>query len=107
VQELAGFFERRASLYQVEVGGSVPLHEKFQTQAATDQFLTGATTGPPSAYSAIVAGFLSKRKQVSKHKSIALDHDSRPYCDGPGEHRRVIYERVKFPVLAAWIDSGR
>ena len=48
----------------------------------------------------------SLRKHVGKHKSIALDHFSRPHSDGRREHRRIIHERVKFPVFAARVDSG-
>src|SRR5271169_883816 len=49
----------------------------------------------------------SFRKQVGKHKSIALDNFSCPHLDGAREHWRLIHERVKFPVLAARVDSGR
>jgi hypothetical protein len=49
----------------------------------------------------------SLRNQVGKYKSIALDHFSRAHRDGAREYRCIIYERVKFSVLPAWIDSRR
>src|SRR5580698_394576 len=52
-----------------------------------------------------VDGRPSLGNQVGKHKSIAFDNFSRPHRDGAREYGRILDERVKFPVLAARVDS--